>query len=57
MDKEAIYIFLEVNSMASLGSSSSYIYAAEKMNLTTSLDEQLLEVASERYFGLQSLKF
>ena len=56
MDKDGNLYILEVNSMASLGSSSSYIYAAEKMDLNyDALMNRLVEVASERYFGPYNL--
>lgn len=56
MDKEGNLYILEVNSMASLGSASSYIYAAEKMGLNyESLMNKLVDVASERYFGPYNL--
>lgn len=56
MDKDGNLYILEVNSMASLGSSSSYIYAAEKMDLDyDALMNRLVEVASERYFGPYNL--
>jgi len=43
---------LEVNSMASLAPTASYVYAAEKVGLPyNKLVQRLIEVASKRYFG------
>ncbi|MDP3386304.1 MAG: M20/M25/M40 family metallo-hydrolase [Eubacteriales bacterium] len=52
LDKEGNPYILEVNSMASLGDTSSFVFAAEKMGLDyTALINRLIDVAYERYFG------
>ncbi len=46
---------LEVNSMASLRSNGSYVYAAKTMGLDyKALVNRFIEVASQRYFGFQA---
>lgn len=52
IDKNGNPYVLEVNSMASLGSGGSFVYAAEKAGLNFSaLVNRLIDVANERYFG------
>ncbi|WP_096199837.1 M20/M25/M40 family metallo-hydrolase [Bacillus sp. FJAT-45350] len=52
IDKNGKPYILEVNSMASLGSDGSFVYAAEQMGLSyADLCNKLIEVANERYFG------
>lgn len=52
LDKDGNPYILEVNSMASLGKSGSFVYAAEKMGLDyVALMNKLISVACERYFG------
>ncbi|TCT12874.1 D-alanine-D-alanine ligase [Natranaerovirga pectinivora] len=52
MDDNGDLYVLEVNSMASLGSNGSFVFAAERIGLDyTALMNRLVEVASERYFG------
>ncbi len=52
IDEKGNPYVLEVNSMASLAPSASYVYAAEKMGLPyNKLVQRLIEVASQRYFG------
>lgn len=52
LDKEGNPFILEVNSMASLGDTGSFVFAAEKMGLDyTALINRLIVVAYERYFG------
>lgn len=50
-EDENVYI-LEINSLASLGAGGSYVAAAKHIGLDyTALINQLVEVASSRYFG------
>jgi D-alanine-D-alanine ligase len=52
LDKDNNPYILEVNSMASLGKSGSYVFAAEKIGLDyNKLVNKLIEIASLRYFG------
>ena len=52
LDKDGNPYILEVNSMASLGKSGSFVYAAGKMGLDyVALMNRLVSVACERYFG------
>lgn len=52
IDEQGNPYVLEVNSMASLAPTASYVYAAEKMGLPyNKLVQRLIEVASQRYFG------
>lgn len=52
LDRDGNPYILEVNSMASLTSNSSFVFAAGKMGLDYSaLINRLIEVAYERYFG------
>lgn len=52
LDQEGNPFILEVNSMASLGKSGSYVYAAESIGLNyTKLINKLIDIASIRYFG------
>ncbi|ABR49863.1 D-alanine--D-alanine ligase domain protein [Alkaliphilus metalliredigens QYMF] len=52
LDQEGNPYILEVNSMASLGKSGSFVYAAEKMGLDyVALVNRLIDVTCERYFG------
>lgn len=52
LDKDNNPYILEVNSMASLGKSGSYVFAADKIGLDyNKLVNKLIEVASLRYFG------
>ena len=52
LDQDGNPYILEVNSMASLGVNSSFVYAAEKAGLDyTALMNRLIEVTCERYFG------
>lgn len=52
MDSEGKMYLLEINSMASLGMSGSYVFAAQKTGHTyTSLVNRMLDVAAIRYFG------
>ena len=55
-DKGNLYI-LELNSMASLGSTGSYVMAAKTAGYTfENLINRMLDVAVERYFGKQQLE-
>lgn len=55
-DKGNLYI-LELNSMASLGGTGSYVTAAKAAGYTfESLINRMLDVAVERYFGKQQLE-
>ena len=55
-DKGNLYI-LELNSMASLGATGSYVTAAKAAGYTfESLINRMLDVAVERYFGKQQLE-
>ncbi|MDR5658565.1 ATP-grasp domain-containing protein [Serpentinicella sp. ANB-PHB4] len=52
IDAQGNPYILEVNSMASLGKSGSYVYAAENVGLNyNKLINRLIDVATERYFG------
>lgn len=52
IDKEGNPYILEVNSMASLGLTGSFVYAAEKVGLDyTALVNRLIDIAAKRYFG------
>ncbi len=52
LDDKGNPFILEVNSMASLGSGGSYVYAAAKKGLDyKTLVNRLIEVTSQRYFG------
>lgn len=52
MDKDGHIYILELNSMASLGSTGSFVYAAKTAGYTyESLINKLLDVAVIRYFG------
>lgn len=52
IDNDGNPYILEVNSMASLGASGSFVFAAEKIGLNyVKLMNRLIEVACERYFG------
>lgn len=52
IDKDGNPYILEVNSMASLGKSGSFVYAAEKMGLDyVALMNKYIDVACQRYFG------
>jgi lysine 2,3-aminomutase len=53
IDPEGNPFVLEINSMASLGATGSFIYAAEKAGYSfTSLVSRILDVAHQRYFGV-----
>lgn len=53
MDNEGNIYILEVNSMASLSQTASYVFAAAKIGLDYSaLVNRLIETASARYFGM-----
>ncbi|HAN76614.1 MAG TPA: hypothetical protein DCQ31_01975, partial [Bacteroidales bacterium] len=52
MDENNRIFLLEINSMASLGVTGSYVFAAEKFGLNyTQLVNKMLEVAVKRYFA------
>lgn len=52
LDKDGNPYILEINSMASLGADSSYVFAADKVGLDYSaLANKLIEITSKRYFG------
>ena len=52
MDQEGNIYILEINSMASLGKTGSYVYAAKKAGYTyDSLVNRMLDVAAVRYLG------
>ncbi|KUO59907.1 MAG: D-alanine--D-alanine ligase [Gracilibacter sp. BRH_c7a] len=52
LDKEGNPYILEVNSMASLGTNGSFVYAAERMGLDyVALMNRLIDITCERYFG------
>ena len=52
IDKDGNPYILEVNSMASLGATGSFVFAADKIGLDyVKLMNRLIEVATERYFG------
>lgn len=54
IDKEGNPYILEVNSMASLGSGGSFVFAAESLGMSyAELMNRIVEVTSERYFGPQ----
>lgn len=56
MDAEGSLYILELNSMASLGKSGSYVHAATVKGYTyESLINRMLDVAIERYFGKQQM--
>ncbi|PIQ95755.1 MAG: D-alanine--D-alanine ligase, partial [Nitrospinae bacterium CG11_big_fil_rev_8_21_14_0_20_56_8] len=57
LDKNGNLYVLELNSMASLGSSGSYVTSAKAAGYTfESLINRMLDVAVERYFGKQSME-
>ena len=52
MDEKGDLFVLEINSMASLGQTGSYVHAAKTAGYTyDSLINKMLDVAAERYFG------
>ena len=52
MDGDGRFHILEINSMASLGPSGSYVYAAAADGMDyTAVVNRLVDVASQRYFG------
>ncbi|MFC1561951.1 M20/M25/M40 family metallo-hydrolase [candidate division KSB1 bacterium] len=52
MDKEGTLYLLEINSMASLGMTGSYVHSAKVAGYSyTTLVNRMLDVAAERYFG------
>lgn len=52
IDDDGNPYILEVNSMASLGSEGSFVYAAEKMGYDyPALMNKIIDVTNERYFG------
>ncbi len=56
MDKEGNLYILELNSMASLGQTGTYVYAAKVAGYTyEAMINRMLDVAVERYFGNQQL--
>ncbi len=56
MDSEGKLYILELNSMASLGRTGSYVHAAEVAGYTyDTMVNRMLDVAVERYFGGQQL--
>ena len=57
MDNENNIYILEINSMASLGKTGSYVYAASKAGYTYSqLVNKMLDVAAVRYFSKPSVQ-
>ena len=57
MDEKGNLYILELNSMASLGGTGSYVTAAKAAGYTfESLINRMLDVAVERYFGKQQLE-
>ncbi|NIR52380.1 M20/M25/M40 family metallo-hydrolase [candidate division KSB1 bacterium] len=57
MDADGNLYILELNSMASLGATGSYVHAAQVAGYTyTSLVNRMLEVAAMRYFGKSHLE-
>ncbi|WP_280770357.1 M20/M25/M40 family metallo-hydrolase [Salipaludibacillus daqingensis] len=56
IDKQGNPYILEVNSMASLGSDGSFVFAAEKIGLSyKDLMNRIIDVTCERYFGADFL--
>ena len=56
MDSEGRLYILELNSMASLGVTGSYVYAAKVAGYTyETMVNRMLDVAVERYFGSQQM--
>jgi len=56
MDEEGNLYILELNSMASLGNTGSYVHAAKVAGYSfESMVNRMLDVAVERYFGSQQL--
>ncbi|GJL79847.1 MAG: hypothetical protein NPINA01_28360 [Nitrospinaceae bacterium] len=56
MDKDGNLYILELNSMASLGRTGSYVHAAKVAGYTyDSMVNRMLDVAVERYFGGQQI--
>jgi len=57
MDKEGKLYILELNSMASLGLTGSYVLSAKTAGYTfDSMINRMLDVAVERYFGSQEIE-
>jgi D-alanine-D-alanine ligase len=57
MDSEGNLYILELNSMASLGETGSYVHAAKVAGYTfESMVNRMLDVAVERYFGGQQIE-
>lgn len=57
MDSDGNFYILELNSMASLGSTGSYVHAAEKAGYTfETMVNRMLDVAVERYFGSRQIE-
>jgi D-alanine-D-alanine ligase len=57
MDKEGNLYILELNSMASLGGTGSYVHAAQVAGYTfETMVNRMLDVAVERYFGGQQIE-
>ncbi len=56
MDSEGNLYILELNSMASLGETGSYVFSAKKAGYSyESMINRMLDVAVERYFGNQQM--
>ena len=56
MDDQGKLYILELNSMASLGRTGSYVHAAQIKGYTyESMVNRMLDVAIERYFGKQQM--
>lgn len=57
MDAEGNFYILEINSMASLGLTGAYIYAAKTAGYSyEDLINRILDVAAARYFGVEYLR-
>jgi D-alanine-D-alanine ligase len=58
VDSQGNPFVLEINSMASLGGTSSYVLAAETAGYTfASMINRILDVAHRRYFGAPALRY
>ena len=57
MDKDGNFYILELNSMASLGLTGTYVHAAKTAGYTyETMVNRMLDVAVERYFGNQQIE-